>query len=331
MNIAASTPLVSIVVPVYNVENYLERCVLSITRQSYTNLEIILVNDGSTDSSGSLCDKLASTDRRITVLHSKNRGLAGARNLGLTRIHGEWIVFVDSDDFIGENHITNLLSAALKSDSLIAVTGYQKVPSTKKLQEIIPVDSDLYKIMDAEQACFIALCPRETIFSPSAWAKIYHVSLAPLLNYPLGRYYEDHFTTYYVFAQAQHITYEKANDYYYTDDREGSIMHRCDERIIDLIDGDKKLLIFSREHGMKLVEQEVTKHYFSHLIGVYARAIINDQPAVAEKVLAQIKAARFQAWLSPYASVSTKLAMALSLLPKQLFNAVLRHTESKQR
>ena len=89
---------VSVVIPVYNVMPYLERCVQSVVRQTYQNLEIILVDDGSTDGSGKLCDKIAGTDQRIRVIHQKNQGLSGARNTGIRQATGEYVVFLDSDD-----------------------------------------------------------------------------------------------------------------------------------------------------------------------------------------------------------------------------------------
>ena len=102
-------PLVSIVVPVYNVENYFDRCITSVRKQSYSNLEIILVDDGSTDRSGTLCDQCANEDVRITAYHTANRGLSAARNEGIKHATGEYITFVDSDDYIGLRILLRLL------------------------------------------------------------------------------------------------------------------------------------------------------------------------------------------------------------------------------
>lgn len=328
MESLSSFPLVSVIVPVYNVEEYLDRCVSSITGQSYPNLEIILVDDGSTDSSGRRCDELASTDSRITVIHSENRGLAGARDLGLTHMHGEWIVFVDSDDFIGPNHILNLLSTAIGSNSPIALTGYTRISAADLNDEVEPVSPSQYKKIDAEEAIYIAASYSQSLFSASAWGTLYHSSLAPLLDYPLGKYFEDHFVTYYVFFETQYVIYEDANDYYYTDDRQDSIMHKCDERTIDILEGDKKLLEFSQAHGLKKVEAEITHLYYGQMIGTYARALANNQDVLAENVYSLIKAERDSALVSPYAATSTKIAMLLSMLPRPLFDFILRNQET---
>ena len=104
------TPLISIIVPVYNVELYLSKCVDSILAQTYTNLEIFLVDDGSSDRSGRLCDEYAKQDKRIKVIHKKNEGQSDARNVAINMATGEFISFIDSDDYVTENYIMTLYS-----------------------------------------------------------------------------------------------------------------------------------------------------------------------------------------------------------------------------
>ena len=113
--------LISVVVPVYNVEHYLKKCVDSICHQTYRNLEIILVDDGSTDCSGSLCDEFATSDSRIRVIHKSNGGLSDARNAGMELASGEWWMFVDSDDYIAPDTAETLLLAAVENHCEIAV------------------------------------------------------------------------------------------------------------------------------------------------------------------------------------------------------------------
>lgn len=117
-------PLVSVVVPVYAVENFLPTCVKSIIEQSYTDLEILLVNDGSPDSSGSICEHFASTDTRIRVIHKTNGGLGSARNAGVDIAMGEYICFVDSDDWVDRDYVKNLLADVYSTNSQIAVCGF---------------------------------------------------------------------------------------------------------------------------------------------------------------------------------------------------------------
>ena len=122
-----NTPMISVVIPVYNIEKYLERCVTSVQEQTYTNLEIVLVDDGSTDESGLICDKLAAKDSRIRVFHKENGGSSSARNLGIAKAGGEYIGFVDSDDYISRDMYELLYQAMQQYDAPIAQIGRDEV------------------------------------------------------------------------------------------------------------------------------------------------------------------------------------------------------------
>lgn len=122
-----SNPLISVIVPVYNIEEYLERCVESVRNQTYENLEILLVNDGSTDGSGALCEELAKKDGRICVFHKKNGGSSSARNLGISQAKGEYLGFVDSDDYISKDMYELLYTAILEYNAEIAQVGRDEI------------------------------------------------------------------------------------------------------------------------------------------------------------------------------------------------------------
>lgn len=124
---------VSVVVPVYNVEKYLERCVQSILSQTYSNLEIILVDDGAKDSSPELCEQLARQDGRIKVVHQENRGLGGARNTGLDHATGAFVAFIDADDYIGKTHIEELYNSVVQAEADIALGFYVSVDDAGKI------------------------------------------------------------------------------------------------------------------------------------------------------------------------------------------------------
>ena len=116
--------LISVIVPVYNVEKYLDKCINSLINQSYNNLEIILIDDGSTDNCGEICDKYALKDNRIKVIHKKNEGLSAARNLGISISKGDYIIFIDSDDWVDKEILLKLLNLIKKYNSDIAVCDY---------------------------------------------------------------------------------------------------------------------------------------------------------------------------------------------------------------
>lgn len=321
-------PLVSVIVPVYNVEGYLERCSSSILNQTYNNLEIILVDDGSTDSSGDLCDTLQACDGRIRVVHSENRGLSGARNLGLKHIHGEWIVYVDSDDYIGPNHIFNLLSAVVGAQAKVGVTGaFLSIDDGRPSKDTLKIPS-MYSLLTAEEAMYIALKSPRLPFAEHAWGKIYHVSLAPFLIYPEGKYYEDQFVTYRVFYEAGNaIVYEDANDYYYTVDRTTSICKTKDAKILDSLDARKEIVAFAHAQNLPRIEELADQLYYGSLIGDTATFILENQPDLARQMLQRVIQERRKALISPYTLPTTKIAMILSFLPWKLYRQILLVSE----
>lgn len=123
--------LISIIVPVYNVEKYLNKCIDSIISQTYKNLEIILVDDGSPDNCGTICDEYADRDNRIKVIHKENGGVSSARNIGIKKSNGNWIVFVDADDWIEESYCKNMLNTAMQNEADVVLCGYNRVVGNK--------------------------------------------------------------------------------------------------------------------------------------------------------------------------------------------------------
>lgn len=122
MQLEKSTPFVSVVIPVYNVEEYLLRCVQSVLTQTYDNYEVILVDDGSTDNSGKMCDEFARLDNRVRAFYKTNGGLSDARNFGTDKSKGEYVIFVDSDDYVSDEYIDYLVQLRKMYDADIAVT-----------------------------------------------------------------------------------------------------------------------------------------------------------------------------------------------------------------
>lgn len=131
-----NNPLISVIVPIYNVEQYLNKCIRSIINQSYQNLEIVLVDDGSPDRCPEMCDAWAMRDKRITVVHQKNRGLAGARESGVKSSHGKYVLFVDADDWILPSLVEDAISVAIKFDADAVFYGYQRIPDTVNAQNV---------------------------------------------------------------------------------------------------------------------------------------------------------------------------------------------------
>lgn len=208
----AVEPLISIIVPCYNVEQYLPRCMNSILDQTYSNLEIWLVDDGSPDNCGSLCDDYAKKDNRIRVIHKPNGGLSDARNVAIDQATGEWITFVDSDDFIENDYIETLYQLVYKYNCYIAVAGYETVDEHSEPHRINKTRREEYmSSTDAMEQMFY-----QEKFDNNAWGKIYHRSLFESgIRYPKGLLYEDLATTYLLFNESNGVALTNKIVYYY--------------------------------------------------------------------------------------------------------------------
>lgn len=184
--------LISIVIPVYNVEEYISRCLESILNQTFQNLEIILVDDGSTDNSGQLCDSYAELDLRITVIHTENCGVASARNRGLDVIHGQYFSFVDADDYISTNHIQVLYELLNDDDVDISVCGHNLVYNNGKIlrepnQKFL--SNQYIRYMNRDEALINILYKKRLI--SGVWGKLFKTDLLKSTRFPQCKFNED--------------------------------------------------------------------------------------------------------------------------------------------
>lgn len=202
--------LISVIVPVYNVEAYLEKCVTSIINQTYREIEIILIDDGSTDSSGILCDKLARQDTRIRVNHKKNGGLSEARNYGIDMARGEYLSFIDSDDYIESSMLQMLIYNLHKYNADISVCAY-KMEYPNKSVDI--KEGHVVRIYSKDQA-FQVLLHKNNI-GVISWNKLYKSNLFQDIRYPVGQHFEDINTTYKLIAKTNKVVYMPKVFYHY--------------------------------------------------------------------------------------------------------------------
>ena len=300
------SPLVSVVVPVFNVKDYLSRCLSSISNQTYPNIEVVIVDDGSTDGSGALCDEWARVRANVKVVHTVNSGLSAARNCGLTHVKGDYVAFLDSDDAIGKQHVENLVVAVSKApdpDNAVAVTGFTTC-SADSMVDAPQLSVSSYGLDAAEAICKSTTPGAE--FAAHAWGKLYPRSLYRLLHYPVGRYYEDQFVTYKVFLAAGHIVYEDANDYLYTIDRADSISASSRIRELDYLDAIRETL--------KCVEIEcpiavpaVRKRYLESLISGVETACLYGSTEKYEELFEEARGVSAQVVGIAELDVSSKL------------------------
>lgn len=217
LNQRSSSPYLSIVVPVYNVEQYLEKCVYSILRQSFINFEVILIDDGSTDKSGFLCDEYAQKDKRIRIVHQNNAGVSAARNTGIELAIGKYITFVDSDDWIeADTYELALNFLHLNHLEVVCFDFYKEKRRRSYYRPMYNAD----KIFQGNEAVNEVL---KEVLDSSVWDKVYLRRLFNDVRYPIGRVFEDVATTYKVLTKANKTGYLKKPLYHYVK-RENSII-----------------------------------------------------------------------------------------------------------
>lgn len=216
--------LISVIVPVYNTEKYLRKCIESILSQSYRKIELLLINDGSTDSSAEICREYLDKDKRCYYFEKENGGLSDARNYGIERAKGEYITFVDSDDFLMDLALEKLHATALLGESDLAVGGF------------CYFDSPNFYIFDRKRFGNLPITIVEKEFAvnqmdemfevpflcySTAWGKLYKSSLFKEIRYPLGKYAEDQFTTWKLYLASEKIAVCNHTIYAYRKNYEG--------------------------------------------------------------------------------------------------------------
>jgi len=246
--------IITVVVPIYNVSKYLNACIDSILNQNYRNLEVILVDDGSTDESAKICDEYEKKDARIIVFHKKNGGLSSARNVGIDNATGEFITFIDSDDYVGPTFIETLYESIRNWDSQISMCDFLRVDENKELDEIVinnsPRQEDFFS---PEEAIKNVYSSDYHGIDFVAWAKLYRIELFTTtgIRYPEGKLHEDTFTTYKLFYEAKKLSYVDYPLYYYRI-REGSIMNaQFNLKRLDMLEATREMCDFLRRKGHK--------------------------------------------------------------------------------
>lgn len=288
---SVENPLVSVIVPIYKVEAYLKRCVDSIVAQTYQNLEIILVDDGSPDSCPQMCDGYSVHDCRVKVVHKENGGLADARNAGLDVASGEYISFIDSDDCIHEDYISKLLDAVEKNDADIAVTKFFKFSSdTVDVQTLEEKSHRKVSLKDAI-CSYCSLNSAESATFISCCNKLYRRTLFETLRFPKGKLNEDAFISYQLLANAVNgiVLVDEPLYYYYIRNNSivGSSFSKGNLDVLDAYHGAVKWFQNKRDYESSLF-------FYPPLLmrEIYcwwgAKYILNDF-AIAQKILAYYK------------------------------------------
>jgi glycosyltransferase involved in cell wall biosynthesis len=265
--------LISIIVPIYNVEKYLAKCISSIINQTYQNIEIVCVDDGSTDSSGELLDELAKVDSRVVVIHQKNSGLIGVRKNGVSLSKGELIAFVDSDDYIEPNMIQALLDNMRVYSSDIAVCSFDIVDTEGNiLSDVAPNEACVgtekaVKMLVFEDFAKTALYPM--------WNKLYKKTLFEKIRFPDGNFNlgEDQYLNLQLLNSAEKISFATEHCYNYVQ-REGSILKTMKLSYIESFFALMKLKkeMIERYQMLSSDREAVFENYFATIFDLYGFA-----------------------------------------------------------
>jgi glycosyltransferase involved in cell wall biosynthesis len=281
---------VSIIVPIYKVEKYLKRCVDSLLNQSYTNLEIILVDDGSPDASGHIIDKYANLDTRVMAFHKENGGLSDARNYGMQYVTGHFTVFVDSDDWLDSNFISKLVNESLKYGADVVQSGFYYA-----YKDYLLYDDRFYSEDDPPLLFDNMTLMKELVINERvknfAWGKLYKTELIRNLPFKKGVLFEDVFWAHQVMHHVQRYVILNEPMYYYFQ-REGSIVSSYTPKNLDLISGLKERHNFLIENYKELVDESfksILKACLSHHVLLVINKDIDKEGKYRKDIQSYIK------------------------------------------
>lgn len=237
--------LVSVIVPAYNVEKYLDRGIESICEQTYSNLEIILVNDGSADSTPELCDWWAKKDERVVVIHQENGGQCVARNVALNVMRGEYVMFVDSDDYINRDMISQMVSSLEKNNLDFIRSGYMNVKATENTELTDSEDTGKESVFNQKQIIenfLTAPYSRRKCFTAIMCATLYKASLFENVRFPEGFIYEEGFVLPDIYLASDSAGYIDRSFYYYRENEDGTMAtNKLTDKALKSIDDWKSI------------------------------------------------------------------------------------------
>lgn len=314
-------PVISIIVPVYNVEKYIDKCIKSILAQTFKDFELILVDDGSTDDCGKICDEYAEKDKRIKVIHKKNGGLSSARNAGIEASNGSYLGFIDSDDYIDDDMYEVLYNNIIKENADISACGIYDCYYGKKIKKNKKI---VYKTFITEEAIYSIFT--DNMIRVSAWNKLYRKNIFDEIRYPVNKTAEDAFIIIDILLSCRKIVATSEQKYYYYH-RENSIMTcRSARNCCDHIEAWEKNYDFTLSHFPGLANVSKDRLYFAYFFAF--DTIINsydkDEYIVQEKkILRYLRSNAADIIINSKLSLKRKAALAVLLLSKSAYRKLI--------
>ena len=319
---------ISVIVPVYKVEPYLRRCVDSILAQTYTNLEVILVDDGSPDSCGAICDEYAAKDNRVRVIHKHNGGLSDARNAGLNIATGDWLSFIDSDDWIEPGMYEKLLANATINNAEISIGGVLDELLTDNgivITKTTQGGSVVTEVREKQSAIRHFLC------NPwSAWDKIYRREVFEGIRYPVGEINEDEAIALQLLEKCERVVYTNEVFYHYIKRPESITTTSFSPKKFAWYRHCRDNLEWIREHHPELTDLAAAR-YRGALLWTLTEIAMSDKayPAEQQDMLTELCNNRELFFRIPFDALNEKIRlMMLCYLPFSLYRLFIRRKRS---
>lgn len=309
--------LVSVIIPVYNVEDYIGKCIDSVVGQTYENIEIILVDDGSPDKAGRICDQFAEKDNRIAVYHKENGGLSDARNYGIDHANGEYYVFIDSDDYVDKNYIEYLVNLTTHYHCKLSICQHRVVFSNGTVKDHGRAGDEL--LYPSE--CLLRMLYHDVI-DTSSWAKMYHRSLFENIRFPKGKIYEDIGTTYKFMLQCDRIAVGYESKYSYVYNNTSIVNGKFNEKKFELLEMTDQMAAEVNEKYPQLAIATERRRTYARFSTLNQMAGISGYEKEKSEIIAFIKGHTKMILLDKKAPIRDKIAMVTINISYKMYEKV---------
>jgi len=320
---------ISIIIPVFNIESYLRRCLESVINQSYKELEIIIINDGSTDSSGVICDEYAKKDTRVKVVHKTNGGLSDAWNVGLSVASGDFIGFVDGDDFVELKMYEKMLGVLNKYQADITVCNHRRLSDSGEINE---TSGKAYPLTNLEALEIYVNAEEKLKILPTVWSKLFRREIIEGLSFTAGKTSQDVMFTTKAFLRACRIVYQDEYLYVYNDERADSITNKKKgkKRLDVEIPVWKEQISFLESEGYAGIADKASYHFYRKILYYYIDFKLEKEKEaarlavqIAKGEILQIKAIYQNTWIK----IGDKARMKTFLFWPSLYYLLVRLDE----
>lgn len=317
---------ISVIVPIYNVSQYLRKCIDSILEQDYKNFEIILINDGSTDDSGKICDEYAEKYKNINVYHQKNCGISSARNLGVSKVTGKYIAFVDSDDFVMKDFLSSMHSNLKQNNVDISCCGSYEYFNENKITNPNYINIEQKYEKDEAQKYLNII----GYFNCGPWNKLYKREVFDGIIFPVGKKSEDMYVMHKLINNAINGLYYSSEPKYFYRQREGSITNTSNINY-DVIDAIEETYRFYKENKIEIAIPYAIQNLAFVYIGLYNTIMIrtNDKEKMKELRKRVLKLKKEIVYNG--VSKSRKIQLFLFLHTKVMYNIVFKLFDSRRK